>query len=112
MRTSAEMERIRNNILKIMTGFHWITPIYNTTDQWNWRKANRWEQILNEIYNMMFGMENWYVYSGVARSGQPRLWQHRFRELYSGVSYPEVITTEAGETITTESGEELEADIT
>lgn len=82
MRTSAEMERIRNNILKIMTGFHWITPIYNTTDQWNWRKANRWEQILNEIYNMMFGMEDWYVYSGVARSGQPRLWQHRFRDRF------------------------------
>lgn len=61
---------------------------------------------------MMFGMRNWYVYSGVASSGQPRLWQHRFRDLYSGVTYPEAITTEAGEIITTESGEELEADIT
>lgn len=89
MRTSAEMERIRNNILKIMTGYHWLTPIYNTTNQWDWRKANRWEQILNEIYTIMLGMSNWYVYGGVARGGQPRLWQHRFRKWFQEMTYIE-----------------------
>lgn len=111
MRTSAEMERIRKNILKIMTGYHSLTPIYNTTNQWDWRKANRWEQILSEVYNMMFGMRNWYVYGGVARGGQPRLWQHRFREFYSGIGHSEPLITEAGENINTENGEELEADL-
>lgn len=82
LRDHYNMERIRQNILKIMNGFHWITPIYNTVNGWNWNLANRWEQILSEIYNMMFGMQNWYVYSGVSRSGQPRLYQHRFREFF------------------------------
>lgn len=82
-RTSAEMERIRQNILKIMTSYHWITPIYNTAEQWDYIKANRWELILHEIAGMMNGMENWYVYGGVARGGQPRLWQHRFRQLFT-----------------------------
>lgn len=80
------MLRIKNNILALMTGFHWITPIYSSVDNWNYTKANRWEQILQEIYTMMFGMENWYVYSGVARCGQPRLWQHRFRQFFVGIS--------------------------
>ena len=111
MRTSAEMERIRNNILKIMTGFHWITPIYNTTDQWNWRKANNWEKILSEIYGMMLGFENYQVYSGVSASGQRRLYQNRFRHFATPVTYSEPLTTEAGDILLTESGEELEVDI-
>ena len=55
-------------------------------------------------------MEDWYVYSGVARAGQPRLWQHRFRELFEEVRYPEYITTETGDILITENGEELEGD--
>ena len=82
MRKASEMNRIRANIKSLMTGYHSLTPIYNTTDQWDWQKANRWEQILSEIYNMMFGMRNWYVYGGVARGGQSRLWQNRFRNLF------------------------------
>lgn len=80
MRTSAEMERIRTNILALMTGFHWITRIYANANQWNYVKANNWEQILSDIWNLETGMQDWYVYGGVARGGQPRLWQHRFRD--------------------------------
>lgn len=54
MRTSSDMTRIKNNILAIMTGFHWITPIYSSVDAWNYTKANRWEQILYEIWNLMW----------------------------------------------------------
>lgn len=28
-------------------------------------------------------MEDWYIYSGVANSGQNRLWQHRFRQEFA-----------------------------
>ena len=82
MREQSEMLRIKNNILAIMRGFHWITPIYSSVDNWDYVKANRWEQILYEINNMMVGMQDWYVYGGVANGGQSRLWQHRFRQFY------------------------------
>lgn len=82
MRTASEMERIRLNIKKLMTGYHYITKIYSNAEKFDYKKANNWEKILNEIYNMMWGMEDWYVYSGVANSGQPRLWQHRFRDFF------------------------------
>lgn len=112
LRSSADMLRIKNNILALMNGFHWITPIYNSVDTWNYEKANRWEQILNEIHNLVWGMEDWYVYSGVSNSGQNRLWQHRFRDFYvSPIAPPyEALTTETGDTITTESGEDLEVE--
>lgn len=83
MRTAAEMERIRTNIRAIMQGYHYITQIQQNAEYFNYIKANNWEEILNEIYWLMFGMENYYVYSGVANSGQRRLYQNRFRHLYS-----------------------------
>lgn len=82
MREQSEMLRIKNNILSIMTGFHYLTKIYASVDNWDYIKANRWEQILNEINNMMVGMQDWFVYGGVANGGQNRLWQHRFRQFY------------------------------
>ena len=111
LRTASQMERIRTNIKKIQQGYHYITTIYSNAESFDWQKANNWEKILDEIYNMIKGMENWYVYAGVSNAGQNRLWQHRFREFYSGVTYPEALTTEAGEILTTENGEELEADL-
>ena len=110
LRTASQMERIRTNIKKIQQGYHYITTIYSNAENFDWQKANNWEKILDEIYNLMKGMENWYVYAGVSNAGQNRLWQHRFREFYSGVRYPEALTTEAGETLTTESGEDLEVE--
>ena len=84
MRTSAEMERIRTNIKKIMQGYYYVTEIEQNAEYFNYIKANNWEKILYEMYILMFGMRNWYVYGGVARGGQPRLWQHRFRQFYDG----------------------------
>lgn len=80
MRTATEMERIRTNIKKIYQGFYYITTIYQNANEWDYIKANNWEQILNEIWNMAIGTQNWYVYGGVANGGQNRLWQHRFRQ--------------------------------
>ena len=78
-REAAEMERIRSNIKKIQQGYTYITEINASAENFDWRKANNWEKILNEIYYLMYGMKSYYVYGGVARGGQPRLYQNRFR---------------------------------
>jgi len=84
MRDNTNMERIRQNILKIMRGYHWINPIYTPSITMNYQRANRYELILNEIYYLMFGMRNMYVYGGVARGGEPLLWQNNFIHLFNG----------------------------
>lgn len=86
MRTASEMERIRTNIKKLMQGYHSTLTIEQNAEQFDYIKANNWEQILNELYNYMYGMRNWYVYGGVANGGQNRVWQHRFRQFFAGVS--------------------------
>ena len=110
--TKAEMERVRLNIRQIMTGYHFITKIYQETPNFKYFHANRWEQILNEICWLMVGMKDWYTYSGVSRVGQPRLWQNRFRNFYS---YPssvgtDQLTTETGEGLTTESNTAIDTE--
>lgn len=113
LRTASEMERIRTNIRKIMTGYHYITTIHANAEQFNYVKANRWEKILYEIWQLMWGMEDWYVYSEVANAGQNRVWQNRFRHYYVSPVTPVIndyLTTEAGDTLTTESGEDLEVE--
>ena len=55
-----------------------------------YKKANEIEQILDEMYHATWGMKNWYIYGGVARGGQPRLWQHRFRQLTNGAAYAHI----------------------
>lgn len=54
MRTASEMERIRTNIRALMTGYHFITKIYANAENFDYEKANNWEQILNEIYNLLW----------------------------------------------------------
>lgn len=79
MRTAVEMERVRTNIKKIMQGYYYITNIVQNAEYFDYLKANNFEKILFEIWNMMLGMRGWYVYGGVANGGQSRVWQHRFR---------------------------------
>ena len=112
LRTASDMERIRTNIRALMAGYHYITSIYSNADQFNYVKANNWEKILDEIYHLMWGMEDWYVYAGVSNAGQNRLWQHRFRQFFvSPITVIEYLTTETSDILTTESGEDLEVDI-
>ncbi len=58
------------------------TPL--TLDRFTYEQANDIEKILVDTEELVVGMQNWVVFSGVSRSGQPRLWQHRFRDLYEG----------------------------
>ncbi len=109
-RKATEMERIRSNIKKIMQGYHYLTSIEPNADFFNYVKANNWEKILFEMYKLMGGMANYFVYSGVANAGQPRIWQNRFRHFFRAISFGEYLTTETGDILTTESGDNLEVE--
>lgn len=54
LRSAGEMERIRSNIKAIMQGYHYITTIDATANNFDYNKANNWEKILFEIYNLMW----------------------------------------------------------
>lgn len=82
-RKASEMERIRSNIRRIMEGYHYLTSIEPNAEFFNYVKANNWEKILDEINMLMQSMSQYFVYSGVANAGQPRLWQNRFRHSYT-----------------------------
>lgn len=84
LRSNSEIERIRKNITKIMYGWHYITPMYSASNTITYTRANRFEQILNEIYYLMYGMRNMYVYGGVARGGEPLFWQNNFIHTFNG----------------------------
>lgn len=44
-----------------------------------YKRANNIEKVLVDVETLIRAMENWFVYSGVSKSGQNRLWQNRFR---------------------------------
>jgi len=106
MRRASEMERIRRNIKKIMDGFYYLTNINPTAEFFNWQKANNWEQILYETEMLIFGMKNYFVYSGVSNAGQRRLWQNRFRRFKE----TELLVTQNGDYIVTEDDLILEVE--
>lgn len=54
LRTASNMERIRTNIKAIMQGFHYITNIETNANSFDYKKANNWEKILWEIYNLLW----------------------------------------------------------
>lgn len=109
--TQAQMERIRSNVATLKNLYNTLPNVPTTLNKMTWQKANDIEKILDNTCNSMVGMQNWYVYSGVSHAGQPRLWQHRFRQFYH---YPTVggnyLTLENGEILTTENGAELEVE--
>ena len=78
----SEMERIRVNINTLQKAYFSFTQIPENLEYMNWQKANDIEKILYEIDKIIKYMENNFVYCGVARCGQSRLWQQRFRRKY------------------------------
>lgn len=85
--TQAELERIRSNVAAIKSKFFATTNVPSNLNNMTYTKANDLEKVLNEIWNNLYGTENYYVYSGVARAGQNRTWQNRFRRLYRPKEY-------------------------
>ncbi len=81
-RTESEMERIRSNIEVIKNAYCTAknTPqLPDSINPINIEKANAIEKILYDIDLLIKSMTQVFVYSGVARLGQNRIWQQRFR---------------------------------
>lgn len=81
--TELELERIRSNIYTLKAAFYSYTNVPNSMAALTWEKANDIEKVLDEMYHLMWGMEEYYVYSGVSNAGQPRVFQNRFRHFFT-----------------------------
>lgn len=82
----SDMQRYLNNIQEIRTALTSLnsTPYTPTTMNYmSFETANNIEKILVDIEMLIRGMENYYVYSGVANAGQQRFYQNRFRHLHT-----------------------------
>lgn len=83
--SSSDMQRYLNNIQEIRTALTSLTSTPYTPTTMNYMSfetANNIEKILVDIEMLIRGMENYYVYSGVANAGQQRFYQNRFRHFH------------------------------
>ena len=81
--TAIEMERIRSNIKLLKDSYVAYKEIPSNLDYMTIEKANDIERIIHELDYILMWMKNNYIYSGVANCGQPRVWQQRFRRMYT-----------------------------
>jgi len=110
--TQAELTRIVNNVRTLKNAYYSYTNVPDNASKMTFSKANDIEKVLNEIFRLMWGMESWYVYSGVSRVGQPRIWQHRFRQFYTPTPITgEILLAETEDVLIAEDGQELEEDV-
>ena len=81
--------RYLNNVKKIRQAIA-VAPntpsVPSTMNKLTYTGANNIEKILVDKETQLNGMSNYYVYSGVSRFGQPRVYQNRFRHFTEYVS--------------------------
>ena len=80
----SEMQRYIDNIAELKNKYYSnVEGEIPTTSTWlTIEGANYIEKILANIEELIRNMEQVFVYSGVATSGQTRIWQQRFRRKY------------------------------
>lgn len=80
----ANIERIRvAACLPAITGLTEVTAAWvagNAEDSPTYLDANTWERVLDVIYNSIAASVEYQPYCGVFAVGQPRFYQHRFRQ--------------------------------
>ncbi len=80
---TTEINRIKTNLQTLKDVFYVrsTTPEVPSTTRVaiNYVEANNIEQIINDIEYLINSMSQYFVYSGVSKSGQSHLWQNRFR---------------------------------
>lgn len=109
--TKADSIRYLDNINKIRQAYVVkdttpATPV--TLNNLNYAKANDIEKILADIEDLIHGMEQYFVYNGVANSGQNRMWQNRFRRTnIQELGYVQFITLDSETFIDSNSNEFL-----
>jgi hypothetical protein len=80
----ANIERIR-----LASGLDTISGVTEVASDWavgvntdspDYLDVNQWEQVLHIIFNLIAPLTEYVIYSGVSATGQPRFYQHRFRQ--------------------------------
>ena len=82
IRKASEMERIRKNIALLKSTYCNIPQnlsVPSTLTPITINNANDIERILEDINTTITNMENHFVHCGVAKAGQNRIWQQRYR---------------------------------
>jgi len=78
------IERIRlESELTFMPGMDAVASDWGVgtgADSPDYLDANHWEEVLHIIFNMLPGLVESMIYCGVSATGQPRFYQHRFRQ--------------------------------
>ena len=79
-----ELDRIKNNVTALKEAYYSLptTPSLVTGKKTlNYTEANDIEEIERDLEFLITNMEQVFVYSGVANSGQNRMWQQRYRRV-------------------------------
>lgn len=83
--TPNDSARYLGNIRKLINSYFVKSDklsLPNTMEMLTYEEANAIEKILVDIEDIIQNMEQVFIYSGVAKSGQSRMWQQRFRRKY------------------------------
>lgn len=111
--SESEMERIRQNVNRLKEAYFSFTQIPKNLEYMTIEQANDIEKILYEIDYILAGMENNFVYCGVAGCGQDRVWQQRFRKPKTWISQPYKLSqyadTDTLKMIATESNKSIKS---
>lgn len=85
---NSELERIRKNIKTLKDTYITVSEMPDNLNLMTIDKANIIEKILDEIDYILSGMENNFVYCGIADCGRTGIWQQRFRKSKTWISQP------------------------
>lgn len=108
--TPNDSTRYIGNIRKLINSYFVKsdTPsLPSTMEMLTYEDANAIEKILVDIEDIIQNMEQVFVYSGVANSGQNRVWQQRFRRKYLTERGHTVFVDADGNKFVTADDEEL-----
>lgn len=102
--------RYIGNIRKLISSYFIKndTPsLPSTMEMLTYEDANAIEQILVDIESLIKNMEQVFVYSSVANSGQNRVWQQRFRRKYTAETGYTIFIDANGDEFITADGEDF-----
>lgn len=86
----SNIERTRENLGSPTTEVipaikaNWLEGINQSAP--NYEDVNTWERALDILYASILAYVEYVVYCGVANVGQPRFYQHRFRQSFAPIS--------------------------
>lgn len=89
--TVSELNALLANIerIRVSAGFPAINGLVEIKDDWaagsaatapDYLDANDWERVLDILISTIGSLTEYVVYCGVSAAGQPRFYQHRFRQ--------------------------------